>query len=103
MPQSQSTIKNSTTITGGGISTVLNITDARLVKNVAGRLVRVNVLVAGSAAGTAYDSATTGGVATANTIAIIPNTVGSYLIDTPTTNGIVVTPGTGQTIAVVYA
>ena len=67
-----------------------------------GRLVRVQVLVAGSTNGAAYDSATVAGAAVANQIGAWPNTVGSYLIDMPFTKGLVVTPGTGQTVAVSY-
>lgn len=66
------------------------------------RLVRVNVLVAGSAAGSVNDAATVAAAATANQIFVIPNTVGSYLVDWPILSGIVVTPGTGQTVAIVY-
>lgn len=38
----------------------------------------------------------------ANQIFVIPNIVGVNLIDWPCLAGIVVTPGTGQTIAVSY-
>ena len=66
------------------------------------RLVRVNVLVAGTAAGAAYDAATTASVAAANQIGAWPNTVGSYLIDMPCLAGIVIAPGAGQTVSVSY-
>ncbi len=85
-----------------GKTGVYNITAAMAVKASAGRLVRVNVVVAGSAAGTANDCATTGAAAAANEIASIPNTVGTYYFDWPCATGIVVVPGTGQTLAVSY-
>ncbi|MDE2354165.1 MAG: hypothetical protein KGL17_03990 [Betaproteobacteria bacterium] len=66
------------------------------------RLVRINVVVAGSAAGGAYDANTTAGNIAANLIASIPNVVGSYLIDFPIMAGILIVPGTGQTVAVSY-
>lgn len=66
------------------------------------RLVRVNVLVAGSTAGSVNDAATVAAAAASNQIFVAPNTVGSYLVDFPIMAGIVVTPGTGQTLAVTY-
>ena len=89
-------------LTCQGAASVLNITAAAVIKKSAGRLVRINVLVAGSAAGSANDVAATAGAATANQVFAIPNTVGSYLLDWPCAAGIVVTPGTGQTIAVSF-
>jgi hypothetical protein len=88
--------------TDGGELSALNITAATVVKASAGFLSRVSVIVAGSAAGSANDCATTGAAATANEIAVIPNTVGVYNVMFPTSTGIVITPGTGQTIAVSY-
>ena len=85
--------------TGQGLSTALNITAATVIKASAGRLARINVIVAG-AAGTANDCATTGAVASANQVAVIPAVVGPLLVDWPCVSGIVVAPGAGQTIAV---
>lgn len=92
-----------------GKSATLNITAAQVVASVPKdfaigqcRLVRVNVLVAGSAAGAAYDSVSLTGNTAANQIGAWPNTVGSYLIDMPCLNGIVIAPGAGQTVAVSY-
>lgn len=75
---------------------------AQLVKVGKVRAARVSVIVAGSAAGGVFDAATTGAAATANQIFVIPNTVGIYTLDWPVNNGLVVTPGTGQTVAVSY-
>lgn len=66
------------------------------------RLMRVNVLVAGSAAGSVNDAATIAGAGANNAVFVIPNTVGSYLVDWPMAAGIVVQPGAGQTVAVSY-
>ena len=82
--------------------TVLGVTAATVVKASPGRLALVSVIVAGSAVGSASDVATVAGVAGGNQIAVIPNTIGVYVIDWPCLAGIVVTPGTGQTIAVAY-
>jgi len=100
--QNQPQVLNGATIVGKGSKTALNISAATAVKAVAGRIVKVSVIVAGSAAGTINDAATTGAAASANEVAVIPNTVGVYDIDMPTSNGIVIVPGTGQTVAVSY-
>lgn len=92
-----------------GKSSTLNITAAAVVATVPKdfalgqcRLVRVQVLVAGSTAGAAYDGNSTSGNTAANQIGAWPNTVGTYLIDMPCLSGIVIVPGTGQTVAVSY-
>jgi hypothetical protein len=87
----------------GGLYSALDITASTVIKTGAGRVAKVSVLVAGSAAGTVNDCATTGAAAVANQIYTIPNTVGTYTLDWPTTLGIVVVPGTGQTLAVSYS
>lgn len=86
----------------GGSSSALNLTAATLVKAGAGRLIRISVTVAGTAAGSANDAATTAGAAATNQLASIPNAVGVIYLDFPVTNGIVVTPGTGQSLSVSY-
>lgn len=93
---------NKVQVVGSGTSSALNLTAATVVKATAGRLVKVNVIVAGTAAGTANDCATTGAVAAANEVFVIPNTVGTYNLDWPCLTGITITPGTGQTVAVSY-
>lgn len=85
-----------------GISSSYNITAATVVKATKGTLVKVSVIVAGSAAGTVNDVATTGGAAVGNQIGTIPNTVGTYEFQWPCGTGIVVVPGSGQTLAVSY-
>ena len=85
-----------------GASAHLNITAATVVKAAPGRLVRVSVIVAGSATGTVNDVATTGGVGTANQVGTIPTALGTTIFDWPCATGITVVPGTGQTVAVSY-
>ena len=84
-------------------NSALNITTATVVKNSSSKLVNIIVLVAGSTAGAVYDSIATTGNSATNQIFAIPNTVGVYTLDFPVTNGIVVAPGTGQTIAISYS
>ena len=86
-----------------GTGSKLNITAATAVKAGPGRLIRVSVLVAGSGTGTVNDCATTGAAATANEVFVIPETVGVYTLEWPHLVGIVIVPGTGQTIAVSYS
>lgn len=92
-----------------GKGSALSITAATVVSTVPAdfargqaRLCRVNVLVAGTAAGSVNDAATVAAVATANLVYVIPNTLGPVLVDFPIMSGIVVTPGAGQTVAITY-
>ena len=86
----------------GSVSTALNITSAKVLKAAPGAVLVVTVVVAGSTPGTVNDCTTTGAAAAANQVATIPNTVGSYAINFPCLAGIVVVPGSGQTLAVSY-
>lgn len=96
-------VQNGSLITGQGTKSFLNVTATTLVKAIAGRVARVNVVVAGGTnTGAIYDSATTGGIGASNLIAVIPDAVGSYSIDFPCFNGIVVAPGTGNTVTISY-
>ena len=99
---SNPTIQNGALLTAQGQKTFFNITTPTVVKTTAGRIAKINVLVAGSTNGSINDAATTGAVAAANEIAVIPDTIGSYSIDFPVSNGIVITPGTGMTVSVSY-
>jgi len=96
------TVQNGALLTAQGQKTFFNITAATVVKATAGRIAKVSVIVAGSAAGSIYDAATTGAAGAANEIAVIPATAGMINLDFPVSNGIVVTPGTGQTLAVSF-
>jgi len=94
--------QNALITSDGGTSRTYNITAATVVKATPGKLVRISVIVAGSAAGTANDCATTGAAAVANQIAVIPMAVGVTTVAWPCTTGITIVPGTGQTIAVSF-
>jgi hypothetical protein len=56
----------------------------------------------GTNTGTIYDHATIAGIGAANAVATIPDAIGSYDIDFPCATGIVVNPGTGNTIAISF-
>lgn len=78
-----------------------NITSATVVMSGQGRVARISVVVAGSSVGAIYDANASS--VTTNQIAAIPNTVGVTEINLPVNNGIVVAPGTGQTVAISYS
>lgn len=85
-----------------GQGSMLNITAPQVVKGVPGRIVRIQVLVAGTTPGASYDANSITGNTVANQTGVAPNTVGSYLIDHPCIAGVVVIPGAGQTLAVTF-
>lgn len=85
---------------GNGTKSFLNVTATTAVKSSAGRIARINVLVADGAV-SVHDVATTGAVAAGNKVATLPDVVGSYSIDFPCANGIVVVPN-GSTISVSF-
>jgi hypothetical protein len=86
-----------------GAKSVKNITTATVLKATPGTVLGFAVIVAGSAAGTINDVATTGGAAVGNQVGVTPATQGNYpLYGVPCTTGIVIVPGTGQTIAAWY-
>lgn len=89
-----------------GSATSRNITAATVVTGastqVGGTVYTVAVTVAGSAPGGVYDADTTGGNTAANELAAIPNTVGTYQVNMPYNTGLLIVPGTGQTVSVGY-
>lgn len=87
---------------GNANKRTLNITANTVVKASAGFVATVSVVVAGSGAGSLHDSLTVAAAAAANEIAVLPTTAGVYTINFPATSGIVVKPGTGQTIAISF-
>jgi hypothetical protein len=66
-----------------------------------GKLITIAVIVPG-AVGAVYDSATVGGVAAGNQIAVLPAAVGVYTFWFPFFNGLVIAPGAAQTWAVSF-
>jgi hypothetical protein len=93
---------NDLTLGSDATSSSYNITAPTVVKASTGRLARISVIVAGSAVGTANDCATTGAAAVGNQIAVIPNAAGVIMVEWPCSAGIVIVPGTGQTVAVSF-
>lgn len=86
--------------------TILDLTATTLVKTGAGRVGTASVLVGGTGAGGIYDALTTATISVTNQLAVLPalttNQISSIKIDMPFTNGLVIAPGTGQTIAASY-
>lgn len=91
-----------TSINAGG-KTKLNITAATVVKAAPGTILSVVVVVAGSGAGSIYDLATNAPAAASKIIGT-PATLGAIagIQFWPCAVGILVVPGTGQTIAIAY-
>lgn len=87
---------------GNANSTALDLTAATVVKATPGFVVTVSVVETSSTAGAIYDATSTTGNTTANQIAVIPATIGNYVISFPAKSGIVVDPGAGQTVAISY-
>lgn len=84
-----------------GSQSYTNITAPTLVKSGQGRIARLVVVVAGSGTGAVYDAASA--AATSDKLLTIPTTIGVVEANIPVNNGIVVAPGTGQTVAIVYS
>lgn len=77
------------------------ITAATLLKSGNGRIASVSVVVAGSSTGFIYDANSAS--STSGAIYEIPKTAGVYVVNFPFSNGLVVAPGTGQTVAVSFS
>jgi len=87
-----------------GVSTLEGITAPTVVKASAGRIVSVSIIVAGSATGMIYDSASLAENAPLWVIPMAAKTDGEpYEVGLPTDSGILVVPGSGQTIAVSWS
>lgn len=89
----------------GGTHAVNHISAATLIKGSKGVLHKVTIITTPTTAGGMYDSATLGGISTANQI----DTIGTGLtattvfnLDWPCANGIVVDPGSGGVVSVSY-
>ena len=68
-----------------------------------GYLVNFSVVVAGSAAGTINNAGTTGASSAANALCATPTTIGVYPCGVVFSNGLVINPGTGQSVNVTYS
>ena len=86
-----------------GTKSALGITTNTVVKAAQG-LVAVVTVVNGATPteGKIYDSATVAGAGASNVIATVPTTDGTQVINFPAFSGIVVEPGTNQTISIAY-
>jgi hypothetical protein len=84
-----------------GVLNFAGLTAPTVVKATSGRIARVSVIVAGSAPGMIYDGATL--TATTKPLDVIPNTVGVYELNMPTSFGLLVVPGSGQTVSGSYS
>jgi hypothetical protein len=68
-----------------------------------GRLISFSVVVSGTASGLIYNAGTPTGGAAANALVATPTTIGVYNVNMIFTDGLVVAPGTGQSINVTYS
>ena len=102
--------KNIVTAINGLGQTYLQVSGSRVSRQISaatvvmvgqGRIARVVVTTAGSAAGSIYDASIS--TATTQKIFVIANTLGVTEINIPVENGIVVAPGTGQVVTVSYS
>ena len=78
-----------------------NISAPTVVKNAPGRIANVSVIAPGTMPGTIYDGATL--KSTSKPLGVIPNTVGIFTVNLPTSFGLLVVPGTGQIVTVGYS
>lgn len=86
-----------------GTQTSLTVTAATVIFTGTGYLVNFAVVVAGSASGLIYDFNSTTSPPAADALCATPATVGVYKTGQVFTNGLVVVPGTGQSINVTYS
>jgi hypothetical protein len=83
--------------------TSATVTSSTLIIAGSGRLISFSVVVAGSANGLIYNAGTPSGGAAANALVATPTTVGVYAANMVFTNGLVIAPGTGQSINITYS
>lgn len=86
-----------------GTAASLGITAPILISGEAGRLVNIYVIVAGTTVGAAHDASTVAAATSANQLFTIPNTVGITQVNIPYASGLVIIPGTGQSVNVTYS
>lgn len=83
--------------------TSATVTSSTLIIAGSGRLLSFSVVVAGSANGLIYNAGTPTGGTAANALVATPTTIGVYAANMVFTNGLVIAPGTGQSINVTYS
>jgi len=91
------------TLRGLGTQTSATITSTTVIYPNAGYLVNFSVTIAGSAVGTIYNASTVANAAVGNALCVIPNSVGITKVGQVFNTGLVVAPGTGQSINVTYS
>jgi hypothetical protein len=91
------------TLRGLGTTTSATVTAATLVVTGKGYLVNFAVVVAGSASGLVSNYTAATSVPALSALAATPATIGVYPCGQVFTNGLVITPGTGQSINVTYS
>jgi hypothetical protein len=84
-----------------GVLNFAGLTAPTVVKATGGRVARISVIVAGSATGLVYDGATL--TATSKPLWVIPTTVDVFEVNIPTSFGLLVVPGSGQTVSGSYS
>jgi hypothetical protein len=87
---------------GQGTQTSATVTTSTFLVSGSGYVVNFAVVVAGSSAGTINNANATGSTAASNVLCTIPTTVGVYQTGQAFTSGLVIVPGTGQSINVTY-
>lgn len=85
-----------------GTATSATVTSETVVFTGKGYLVNFSVVVAGSSEGK-ISNAAAGSPAASSALCAVPATVGVYKVGQVFNNGLVVTPGTGQSINVTYS
>ena len=92
------------TININGSSNRNNITTATVVKVSSGRICSVSIIVQGSTDGFIYDAASIASIGSAKIFVVShAASVGLYPVGFNVSYGIVVVPGTGQTLAISYS
>lgn len=86
-----------------GQQTSATVTGATLVIAGSGRLVSFSTTVAGSAAGLIHNAASTSLASASNALVATPTTIGVYHVGVQFTGGLVIAPGTGQSVNVTYS
>ena len=86
-----------------GSNTSLTVTAQTLIVTGRGYLVAFSVIVAGTASGTVSNAQSAALVAAGNALCAVPTTIGVYPCGLVFTDGLVVTPGTGQSVNVTYS
>jgi hypothetical protein len=86
-----------------GVVTSQTVTAATVIFTGGGYMVNFSVVVAGSTTGTIYDFNSTTSPPATDALCVAPNTVGVFKTGQVFTSGIVVVPGTGQSINVTYS